>query len=274
VIADVDDLVFDLGHAREIRALETLTPAERRDYVDRMSRLGRTLRAVDGVVVSTEPLRDAVRSFNDRVAVSPNAVSAAMVSAAMRVRPASRVGENVTLAYLSGTPTHDRDFLEAADAVLWTLEHVPYVELLVVGYLNLDDRFDAYSARVHKLEAVPWRRLPAVLAAVDVNLAPLEPGSRFTDAKSCLKYLEAAIVGVPTVASATSDFRRALEPGVSGFLAGDDVEWRAALDELIASAARRREIGLAAREDVLAHHTTAARAPELIETFRALMASP
>ena len=36
---------------------------------------------------------------------------------------------------------------------------------------------------------------PALLRDLDVNLAPLEPGSRFNDAKSAIKWLEAALVG-------------------------------------------------------------------------------
>jgi len=236
-----------------------------------MSRLRQTLESADGVLVSTDVLARQVTAVNSRVAVAYNTVSAAMAKAgAAAMASSGRDGGDVVLAYLSGTATHDRDFLEAAPAVLWALERFEQVRFWAAGLLTLDERFDRFSSRVVRLPYRPARQLPRLLASVDVSLAPLEPANDFTDAKSCLKYLEAAVVGVPTVASATSDFRRAIEPGVNGFLAADDAEWRAAVEELVASANRRREVGLAARDDVLAQHTTAARAPSLAATLEAL----
>ncbi len=55
--------------------------------------------------------------------------------------------------------------------------------------------------------------------------SPLAPGSRFNEAKSAIKWLEAALVATPTVASPTEPFREAMaEPG-SGCLADDHDEW-------------------------------------------------
>src|SRR5207253_2012078 len=110
---------------------------------------------------------------------------------------------------------------------------------------------------------VPWRHLADLLAEVDINLAPLEANNPFTDAKSCLKYLEAALVGVPTVASARSDFVRAIRHGENGLLAESSDDWKESLRKLIESPMLRAEIGLAARDDVRRFHTTAARAPRL-----------
>ena len=43
----------------------------------------------------------------------------------------------------------------------------------------------------------PGTACRTLLRDLDVNLAPLEPGSRFNDAKSAIKWLEAALVGTP-----------------------------------------------------------------------------
>jgi glycosyltransferase involved in cell wall biosynthesis len=270
VVADVDDLVFDVEHAHEIAGLEALAPSEKDCYLASIERLGRTLRAVDGVVVSTEPLGNAARQLNDRVCVAANAVSVGMVAAAAKARRPGRANPDVTIAYLSGTPTHDRDFLEAADGVLWALEHLRYARLLVVGYLRLDDRFARFGPRVTKMSAVPWRRLPSVLAGVDVNLAPLEAGNQFTEAKSCLKYLEAALMGVPTIASPRADFQRVIDDGRNGVLAEGEAGWRNALRMLVESSASRTALGAAAHADAISNHTTAARWRSTAEAFATL----
>jgi glycosyltransferase involved in cell wall biosynthesis len=267
VIADVDDLVFDVEHVHEIRALAKLPAADRQRYVSTIERLGRTLREVDGVVVSTEPLRGAALKFNDQVAIAPNAVSAAMASAAGKERRRAANGEATTIAYLSGTPTHDDDFLQAADGLLRALDHFPAAHLLVVGHLTLDERFQRHRDRVRQVPTMSWRRLPKVLASVDVNLAPLERDNVFTDCKSCLKYLEAALLGVPTIASPRADFRRVIPDGTNGLLAEDDADWSGALRELVESPVRRAAVGDAALRDVLANHTTKARSVATAQAF-------
>lgn len=273
VIADVDDLVFDPERAEEIRALANLPDDELRKFEDSIERLRRTLREVDGVVVSTEPLRAEAAALSGRVTVAHNTVSAEMVESGRRahaIREARLAGEpgDVVLAYLSGTPTHDRDFLEAADAVVWALDRYPRLRFLAAGLISVDSRFEAFGDRVIRAPYRPASQLPALLATVDVNLAPLERGNRFTDAKSCLKYLEAAVVGVPTVASARSDFRRAIRHDVNGLLADDPESWRAALGRLAESAEERVRLGEEARRDVLDRHTTRACAEATGATFR------
>jgi O-antigen biosynthesis protein len=270
VLADVDDLVFDPDAARYLRGLDALPLEERRLHEETIAGIARTLAAVDGVVASTEPLAAAAAAVNRRVAFVPNVVSAEMARAGEAARAGGDRPRSPTIAYLSGTPTHDADFLEAAPAVLDALERFPDLRFLVVGYLSLDERFERFGDRVDRRAAVTWQRLPRVLAAVDVNLAPLERDNPFTEAKSCLKYLEAAVVGVPTVASPRADFVRVIRDGENGFLAQHPDAWQRALRELLESRDLCERLGAAAREDVLERHTTAARSPTTYEAFAGL----
>jgi hypothetical protein len=96
-----------------------------------------------------------------------------------------------------------------------------------------------------------WRALPEVLRDLDVNLAPLEPLGRFNEAKSAIKWLEAALVGTPTVASPTGPYRAAIDPGRTGLLAGTAEEWTLAIDQLLRDPLARRRMGDAAHREAL-----------------------
>jgi glycosyltransferase involved in cell wall biosynthesis len=141
--------------------------------------------------------------------------------------------------------------------------------LWTVGPVTLDSRLHALEERVVQTPYQPWSRLPRLVASADISLAPLEAANAFTEAKSCLKYLEAALLGVPTIASSRSDFRRAIDDGVNGRLADDPATWREALESLVESPHTRTRIGAAALDDVLAKHTTGARAVETARAFAA-----
>ena len=83
----------------------------------------------------------------------------------------------VTIGYFSGTASHDADFLQAATAVLDVLAAFPQARLLVVGPLELDERFVGLSSRIERLERRPFDELPELIRLADVALAPLEPGT-------------------------------------------------------------------------------------------------
>ena len=267
VIFDTDDLIFERDlYLQFAMFLHDADEGVRKTWADRVDRYLKTLEACDRATVSTDPLAAHARRRVSRVDVVYNAVSSQFVRHAEEALGgrsyAEQVatGRDVTIGYLSGSAGHNRDFLEAADAVLSTLETYARVKLLVVGFLELDHRFDRFQSRVTKIPKLAFGALPSVTARVDINLAPLERDNPFNDCKSCVKYLEAGLVGVPTIASARSDFVRVIESGRNGVLADRPSEWTRALGELIESPEQRRTMGALAYEDVREKHTTKARA--------------
>ena len=266
-VFDTDDLTFEADAAAELAWFVGLDEAGRRASFERQQT---TLAACSAATVSTSFLAQRARLQKRRVAVTPNAIGAEMVreaDAARKARYEAAPSPVTTIAYLSGTPTHDRDILEAADALVRTLRERRDVRLLVVGYLELDARFDALASQIDRLPFQPRARLPEILAGVDVNLAPLEHGNSFSWAKSCLKYVEAGIVRTPTIASGAPDFVRVIGHGYNGLLARSREDWAHALDRLLGDPGDRRAVASRAYEDVRARHTTAARAPALGRTF-------
>jgi hypothetical protein len=147
-----------------------------------------------------------------------------------------------------------------------------------VGALDLHEfpELARFGDRIERRPLVPWEALRGEVAAVDVSLAPLEVGNPYCEAKSEIKWLEAAAVGVPTVASATAPFRDVIDDGETGLLACTEADWYQALARLVSDAPLRRRVGEAARHEVLARYAPArlgagARAAyvEAIEAARA-----
>jgi glycosyltransferase involved in cell wall biosynthesis len=86
------------------------------------------------------------------------------------------------------------------------------------------------------------------LARLDVNLVPLEQGNPFCDAKSPLKWYEAALAGTPSVVTGNELYRELLGDGAVGLIACNEPEWHQRLVTLANNAALRDSLADKARE--------------------------
>jgi glycosyltransferase involved in cell wall biosynthesis len=169
-----------------------------------------------------------------------------------------RVHENdkVRLGYFSGTLSHNKDFATITDALVAIMEQHENVELFLVGPLNIESELNKFEKRIKQFPYVTREKHFANVASVDINIAPLEIGNPFCESKSELKFFEAGVVGVPTVAAATEPFVQAIEDGVDGFVANGTQQWIEKLEKLIADKNLRVEMGQKAREKALTKYTT------------------
>lgn len=268
---EVDDLVFDRPL---LASSETLLRLDRTTYEGllRGADLYRaTMLACSAAIASTEGLAQAMRLAGvERVGVVENALDAhtlALAEQLLAERAAPNANANaravasaepgpepVRILYGSGTNTHDVDVEQAAGALLRLLHDCPTLVFQLVGPVKLPAAFErlepAVAARVQRLEGLPYADYLRLLAAADISIAPLEPGV-FNDAKSSIKFLEAAVVGVPSVCSPSAAFCAAIRSGEDGWLCSTPEEWYAALHRLVNDAALRRRIGATARRRVL-----------------------
>ena len=226
LLFDVDDLIFDPDLADEIPALRVLPPAEAELWMQGVRRYRTTMEACDAFIGSTEGLcRHAEAAVGLPAHRFANGVGLLLARRSdLAVRRPRRPGP-LRVGYLSGTTTHDRDWAEVEAAVLEVLEEVGDAELWLGGHLTPSPAVDRLGGRLHRLPMQDWRALPDVLRDLDVNLAPLEPLGRFNEAKSAIKWLEAALCATPTIASPTQPFAEVVRQGSNGFLATTPEEW-------------------------------------------------
>ncbi len=157
--------------------------------------------------------------------------------------------DEIVIFYGSGSQAHNRNFNETVGpALLDLMAAQPRVVLAVAGYLDLDPAFALYANRIRSF---PFSRdlqnYWALLSEADINLAVLTPGA-MNDGKSEIKWLEAAVSGVPSVVSASARYREVIEDGVDGLLADTPEQWRDALFRFVEDDAFRRSVGRRARE--------------------------
>ena len=249
---DVDDLIFDPDIRDEIPALRLLPPDEAALWLQGVERYRTTLEACDAFIGSTAMLVDQAAELTGLPAYRfDNGVGLPLARRSdAELRRPRRPGP-LRIGYFSGTTTHDEDWFSIEPAVIEVLDRHPDVELWLGGYLPDSAALARFGPRVVRLPFLPWLDLPAVLRDLDVNLSPLAPGSRFNEAKSAIKWLEAALVATPTVASPTEPLRQAIDDGDTGLLAENPQQWVDGIELLLTDESVRGRIGSLARRRAL-----------------------
>lgn len=252
VFFDVDDLIFEPSLVDRVHGYQLLSEAEKQTYRDGVARYRALLTKCDAVTVSTAPLAEAVKALGLPVHVVPNTFNHIQAEIAEKLVAAPRqAGDAVVVGYFSGSRTHDRDFQEAAPALLRLLREMPTLRLQLVGELEPGPGFADLAGRIDRLPFMPYQDMLRAMGGCDIVIAPLEPGNPFNEAKSELKWFEAALVQTPCVATPTAPFRAAISQGETGFLATGEVEWYDALRALATQPELRARIGAAARQVAL-----------------------
>lgn len=253
VLFDVDDLVVDPTVEPELReVLAHLPDADRELYWRGVRRYRTSLESADAYIGSTPMLCESIgKLVGVPTHLFANGVGKQLARASdLALRRARRPGPP-RIGYFSGTNTHNQDWAFVEPAVLQVMREFPDVELWLGGLLEASDALIPVADRIVRVPMMDWQLLPSVLRDLDVNLAPLAPGSRFNEAKSAIKWLEAALVETVTVASPTGPFRADIDHLHTGLLADDVDDWAQALRILLSDEILTRRIGHAAHTAVL-----------------------
>jgi len=228
VVYGADDLIFEPDYAFQVGLAHPDDPTRYHYHKGEGEAARRLLLRSDAAVVSTSFLaahtRAVLAEAGKPVHVIRNFVSREILVQSAAARERRGIGfpsatepadDRLTLGYLSGSPTHDADFADIAPALAAALERHPGVRLLVVGPVALPTVLQkaADAGRIRRHPFVPYADLPGLLAGIDLNLAPLDTSRLFNHAKSEVKWLEAACVGVPTLAGDAVGFAEGVRGG-------------------------------------------------------------
>jgi glycosyltransferase involved in cell wall biosynthesis len=212
---------------------------------------------VQYATTSTPFLQQKLTERGKRVFLVRNKMSQEDVRWAEEILSAPKQDDGlVRIAYLSGTPSHNKDFATITAPLCQILAEFPQVRLVLAGPLDTNDALASYANQIIRVPFAPRKEYFATVASADITVAPLEIGNAFCEAKSELKFFEAGLFGVPTVASRTGTFEEAITDGTDGFVAGTDEEWYQKLKTLVTNIELRQQMSRAARTTTLARYTT------------------
>ena len=285
IVFETDDLIFAPEVFHRIAYLETLPPDQAQRFRADLAGQVETFARCDCVLTTTEYLAEAAIARGKPAYVHRNACSAEMVAVAegaytlrqqrLELQQAHReAGEQapVVIGYFSGSGSHNRDFATVTPVLAELMARYPQLWLHVSGQLDVGGSLLLHGDRIRRAPYVAWQGLPNIVAQIDINLAPLELDNPFCQSKSEIKFTEAALVGVPTVASPTQAFVYAIRDGEDGLLAEGAEQWRAALVRLIENPDEAVRMGEAARSHVYAAYLPEAAADTLLATLHTILA--
>ncbi|NHN87902.1 glycosyltransferase [Acetobacter conturbans] len=265
VIFDADDLVFipALASVTIIDGIRTVDSATESLTHILFQNMRGTMDRADACFGTTDVMAFEMGRIRSPAFTLPNIFDAACLRRsrrAVRILAAGPQDDLVRIGYASGTRTHQRDFAAVADVLARVMQAHPHVRLVLFREAEnkrpilLMDEFPALASVADQIEwrdKVPLEELPDEFARFDISIAPLEVGNVFCEAKSEIKYLEAALAGVPSVVSPTAPYRACIRDGVTGFLAGTEDEWEEALTRLVTDPALRKRMARDALNQVL-----------------------
>lgn len=205
--------------------------------------LKRACGLADVVTVTTPAL---ARRYGHRAIVLPNCVPIALLDIT-----ADRDGR--TVGWGGNTWTHVNDLAATRGGVAQALNDTGARFLLVGRELDAAQQQLGLRDPPACTPPVTMAEYPAAIAGFDVGIVPLGQNA-FNAAKSALKGLEYAALGIPFVASPVADYQRIHQQGI-GLLAGPRArEWRRQVRALLTDETHRSEVAAQARQQVLEHH--------------------
>jgi glycosyltransferase involved in cell wall biosynthesis len=258
---DSDDLTFEIANYNfdNVHALNLIPRNEANYLVEIITPLQeRQVKNSDFGIAGTPELKRAFSRLSVESITLPIVIPRWMQNQGegiYKLRDKPNEQQGLRVVYCSGSRSHGLDFQSCKDGVFNFLRNNKSASLTLQGAAPLarEDLPADIRDQVEFYPMVSHRELLPYLAKFHVQLAPLELGNNFVEAKSATKFMQGGIVGVPTIASPTKPFIEAIENGVNGYLASNAKEWELALEELN-DRTHLLQVGNASFETVLSTH--------------------
>lgn len=235
----------------------------------------------DGIVVSTEPLKDRLERFNRNIVVLPNALDEGLFSRTSSTELPFDASDDVIRVGYMGTHTHQDDLMLILDPLRAFLrESGRNVLLEIVGvstdrrvldcFQNLPVYVRSVGESHHYDQFIRWAMRHM---RWDFAIAPLLEND-FNSCKSDIKHLDYSALGIPAIYSDVTAYRNSVVHGETGWLCQNNCEsWLSGLRRLRDDVQLRQSISRAAKKYVFERRTLTHRAKEWVSALEQLLNS-
>ncbi|MGF6425648.1 glycosyltransferase [Bradyrhizobium elkanii] len=257
-IYETDDLIFDLQSYLKNRNIDRLPEDLRSSVLAGVPLFRKALTACDIGIASTIDLAAKMSEAGlKKVHVIENGIDEQTLEFVEQAQISCVRDPNlVRLFYGSGSKAHDADFDCAAPSILSVAQKYPNLRIRIVGELTLPPEFDLISSQIERYPLTDYLEYLKLLAECDINLAPLE-STVFNDCKSNIKFIEAALLAIPSICSPRSAFRHIVSHLQCGMLAETADQWTASLTTLINSRELRTAMGQRSKQVAIERYSPA-----------------
>lgn len=241
VVVDIDDDFTCLhpNHLARMAYEPRLSPDSNWNHLKRAC--GRA----DLVTCST-PALAARHGGRGHAAILPNCVPESLLAT-------PRDHDDRTVGWSGYTTFHPRDLTVTRGGVAAAIKETE-TRMLVVGSGH-DVKKEMGLANEPDVDGpYPLDEYPQGISKFTVGIVPLL-GSKFNEAKSYLKGMEYAAVGVPFVASPTSEYQRLSMQGIGLLAEPKSKAWKKQVKLLLTNAELREEMSVHGKETIARSHT-------------------
>lgn len=258
VIMDLDDDLFalSLDHPDRISTY----------YASGLPALLHAILNVDGVTVTTEPLKEAVRNLNPNVWILPNYFDDQLWE--FRPEQTKSSDDPVTIFYM-GTTTHQPD-LSLISEPLFQLanSYGAMINFLFYGIEPPAGLEELTQVTYQPVQTFNYEKFVSYMSQIQVDLA-IAPlcDNKFNRSKSAIKYFEYSAMGIPGVYADLPPYSVVVREGYNGLLAQTPDQWYEKLRLLIDDGNLRQLITQKAQESIKAHWLMSKHSLEWLETY-------
>lgn len=253
IVLDIDDNLFEASESH----------ADFESFKSKIGGVRHIAESADQLIVSTSNLLKAFLPVNKNTLAVRNTLDEWLWFSPAPAPPRSVPRDTIIAGYM-GTKTHAADLEMIRDSFLRARERLLRkrglkLVLQLVGVMDEDPSLIRWYERLEVSgRDIPYPRFVRWLRnriTWDFALAPLVE-NEFNEAKSAIKFLEYAALGVPGIFSDVGEYGSTIEHGETGLLVGSDrvQDWEQAIFELASNAPLRERLATNARRELLSKH--------------------